>query len=151
MDHRSIREFLSPESVELRADDHWPTQPPTLEEADLLRAYAAHLKDARRFRRDIFGEDMFGEPAWEMLLSLYVVDKDVRRLSVGQLTRAGHAPQTTNLRWINFLEEQELVRRTKTIHDHRVALVELTHHGRNLMDRYFRRARAAGLVHTRSS
>jgi DNA-binding MarR family transcriptional regulator len=68
---------------------------------------------------------MFGEPAWDMLLILYL--EHVRsRITVSQLTRESGAAQTTALRWIEYLESQQLIRRYAHPTDRRIAYLDLT-------------------------
>jgi len=68
-----------------------------------------------------------------MLLVLYAVD---RRLTIGRLIRAAHATPTTGLRWLDFLEDHDLIRRTKSPLDSRAVLVSLTEAAEQLMDTY---------------
>jgi DNA-binding MarR family transcriptional regulator len=79
----------------------------------------------RRRRARIFPGAMFGEPAWDMLLILYL--EHVRsRITVSQLTRESGAAQTTALRWIEYLESQQLIRRYAHPTDRRIAYLDLT-------------------------
>jgi DNA-binding MarR family transcriptional regulator len=79
---------------------------------------------------------MFGEPAWDILLALYVIDRDQRRLSTRQVTTLAGQPLTTALRWLDYLEQQELVERGANPFDQRVVYVELSARGRAAMDEY---------------
>jgi hypothetical protein len=79
----------------------------------------------RRRRARIFPGAMFGEPAWDMLLILYL-EHERLRVTVSQLTRESGAAPTTALRWIDYLESQQLIRRVAHPTDGRIANLELT-------------------------
>lgn len=65
--------------------------------------------EARKERRNYFSASMFSESAWDMLLALYIAESEGDRLKIGELTRRSGAPASTVFRWLNFLEEEELV------------------------------------------
>lgn len=90
----------------------------------------------RRKRRRHFAGGMFGEPGWEILLTLYT-EEDNTRLPVSRLVTASGSPATTGLRWLQYLESQDLVCRREHATDRRVELVELTDKGRTALDAYF--------------
>jgi DNA-binding MarR family transcriptional regulator len=77
---------------------------------------------------------MFGEPAWDMLLGLYVMNG--RRVSVGKLTSLVDEPKTTALRWIDYLEKEHLIEKRPDFLDRRVVWVDLLDRGRQLLDVY---------------
>ncbi len=79
---------------------------------------------------------MFGEPAWDMLLALYVSSVDGPRHSVGRLGTLSGAPQTTALRWLDYLVMEKLVVRTPNPTDRRSDFVELSDKGRNALEKY---------------
>ncbi|AXJ95302.1 MULTISPECIES: hypothetical protein [unclassified Sphingomonas] len=78
--------------------------------------------------------DLFADPAWDMLLDLYVAEATGRRVSVSDACIAAAVPQATALRWLNMLDQRGLVIRTAdqtdrrrwwmTLSDAGVALVE---------------------------
>ena|SRR5579875_2619031 len=94
---------------------------------------------ARRMRNGSFPPGLFGEPAWDCLLELYLALIEQRRISVTDLCVAAVVPQTTALRWLNVLQQNELVRRIPDRRDSRRTFVELTHKGEALMNSYFNR------------
>jgi DNA-binding MarR family transcriptional regulator len=106
-----------------------------------LHEDAVREQRRRSLRRKLFEPNLFGEPAWDILLALYVIDHVERRLSIAQLTAVTHVPLTTALRWLAHLEEQDLVSRSIAPSDHRIVLIELTRCGRRAMEAYFSRAR----------
>lgn len=58
----------------------------------------------RRQRNRLFGEDLFGEPAWDILLELYALGASGQKLSVSGACYASGVPLTTALRWVSRLE-----------------------------------------------
>lgn len=79
---------------------------------------------------------MFGEPGWDMLLTLYTREDDTR-LKVSDLVTVARTPPSTGLRWLNYLESQQYVARRSHPTDRRVDLVELTDKARQALDSYF--------------
>lgn len=80
-----------------------------------------------------------------MLLALYVIDNDRRRLRISQLSKITNLSLTTALRWLDYLEEQDLVRRRPSPVDRRVVEIELSDKGRVALDDYFTHAREAAV------
>jgi DNA-binding MarR family transcriptional regulator len=138
MNRRSVWSHFDPPSSS--ADPGQLTAKPTFEERESLRAQAARERYLRSQRRKLFNPHMFGEPAWDILLALCEMDDIERRLSIAQLATITHVPLTTSLRWLSYLEDQDLVSRSIAPHDHRMVLIELTDEGRRTMENYFREA-----------
>jgi DNA-binding MarR family transcriptional regulator len=95
----------------------------------------AILEDRKR-RAAIFNAGMFGEPAWELLLNLYVADQDGPRLTIGKLIQLAGTPQSTSLRWLDYLEDQGLIVRTEHPTDARTSFVLLTDKAREALTSY---------------
>jgi hypothetical protein len=103
------------------------------------KAYAA-----RRRRAAIFGNpDLFGEPAWDILLDLYIAHVERKDVSVSSACIGPAAPPTTGLRWLGVLADHGLVLREHDPADQRRVLVRLTPAGLDAMDRYFTLAAGA--------
>ena len=79
---------------------------------------------------------MFGEPAWDMLLALYVTESSSRQ-TISQLTGHSGVPATTALRWIEHLVTQGFAHRRPHITDGRTTYIEISEKGRNDLDAYF--------------
>lgn len=88
----------------------------------------------RARRQRIFGSAIFGEPAWDMLLDLYLATLQRRAESVTSLGLASGVPATTALRWINLLEEDGWIVRMPDPHDGRRVLVSLSSKARSAME-----------------
>jgi DNA-binding MarR family transcriptional regulator len=62
---------------------------------------------ARRSRH--FPDELFTDPAWDMLVALALAGEEHRKLSISQLSAATGVPATTAHRWITSLTELGLV------------------------------------------
>ena len=103
--------------------------------------YAEMAREAygtRRRRSRIFQNgELFGEPAWDILLDLYIAHVEKKAVSVSSACIGSAAPPTTGLRWLGVLAEQDLVMREHDPEDQRRVLVRLTESGLAAMDEYF--------------
>jgi DNA-binding MarR family transcriptional regulator len=100
-----------------------------------LEQRARRLLEDRRKRVAIFGSQMFAEPAWDMLLLLYLSGRG-RRQTQSSLCELSGASRSTAMRWIEFLSGCDLVRREDHPTDKRHNFVSLTEKGRHLLDLY---------------
>ncbi len=100
-----------------------------------LLARARAILAARRGREAIFGKTIFGEPAWEMLLLLYIGESESRR-TIGRLGDLAGICKSPTVRWIDDLGRRGLVRREGHPTDRRAVFVELTRKGRRAIDLY---------------
>ena len=97
-----------------------------------LKAY----RDRRR-RSTIFGDDtLFGEPAWDILLDLFVAGERGNRVAVTSACIGSGVPSTTALRWLSVLETRGLIEREYDNQDARRSFVRLTAQGRKYMVEY---------------
>lgn len=87
----------------------------------------------RRRRDELFGSSFFADPAWDMLLELYLADLQQYRISVSWVCTVSDIPATTGLRHLNALEAKGLVHRIEDRYDRRRNFVELTTASRKLM------------------
>ena len=94
-----------------------------------LGARAAQDFVDRQRRGMSFEGNLFGEPAWDILLYLFVKKVEKRKVSVTQATGASGVATTTALRYLAILEEAKLVDSTVSLTDSRVRFVELTVEG----------------------
>lgn len=98
----------------------------------------------RRKRAVIFGKpDLFGEPAWDILLDLFIAAGEGKAVSVSSACIGSAAPATTGLRWLGVLADEGLVLRENDPEDHRRVLVRLAPAGQAAMERYFEAVEAA--------
>jgi len=92
---------------------------------------------ARRSRSRFFSEELFADPAWDMLLDLLQAEIAQLRVPVSSLCIAAAVPATTALRWIKTMTEQGLFVRRADPHDGRRVFVELAPSASDAMRRYF--------------
>jgi hypothetical protein len=92
---------------------------------------------ARRLRSRYFPEDLFGDPAWDMLLDLLQAELAQLRVPVSSLCIAAAVPATTALRWLKTMVSQGLFVRRADPHDGRRVFVELAPETSNALRRYF--------------
>jgi hypothetical protein len=101
-------------------------------------ALARKTYSLRRKRAAIFGNpELFGEPAWDILLDLYIAYAEGKPVSVSSACIGSAAPPTTGLRWLGVLADEGLVLRENDPEDNRRVLVRLTPRGISAMERFF--------------
>ncbi|MBB4859745.1 hypothetical protein HNO88_003074 [Novosphingobium chloroacetimidivorans] len=99
---------------------------------------ARQTYEDRRRRNKIFQSDeLFGEPAWDILLDLFIAAKERRRVSVTSACIGSAVPSTTALRWISILERQGFLSREADPGDARRVYVRLSPKGYEAMLEYF--------------
>jgi hypothetical protein len=92
---------------------------------------------ARRLRSRFFSEELFADPAWDMLLDLIQAEIAQLRVPVSSLCIAAAVPATTALRWLKSMTEQGIFVRRADPHDGRRVFVELSSEASIAMRRYF--------------
>lgn len=95
------------------------------------------IQRARMERSRIFGEDLFSDPAWSILLELYAFALEQRRITISTISRRSKVSLTTVLRWLDALMKKELVQRDDDPFDGRMVRVSLTPKGLNAMHDLF--------------
>jgi|GEM_PF-2115050 len=99
------------------------------------RAYAR-----RRMRESIFGiEDIFGEPAWDILLDLESAREQGLKLTISDACLGACVPMTTALRYTKILEKRGLVEREADPGDARRQFLVLTELTKRKLSHYFQR------------
>lgn len=91
----------------------------------------------RRLRARFFDEELFADPAWDMLLDLLQAEIAQHRVPVSSLCIAAAVPATTALRWIKTMTDVGLFQRRADPHDGRRIFVELSAGASEAMRRYF--------------
>src|SRR5205823_12177293 len=92
---------------------------------------------ARRLRSRYFPEELFADPAWDMLLDLLQAEISQLRVPVSSLCIAAAVPATTALRWLKTLVQQGIFVRRADPHDGRRVFVELAPTTSQALRRYF--------------
>jgi DNA-binding MarR family transcriptional regulator len=91
----------------------------TAEQSEKLASIARLLIQSQLRRRRMLPGIEFDQPAWDMILYLYVASVEKRRVSVTSLRVAAGVPKTTALRWIRDLVEAGHFVRLKDCQDGR--------------------------------
>lgn len=94
-------------------------------------------RSLRKLRRNLFGNEIYSGPAWEILLHLFESHTLERRDTVGNVTDGTELPGATSLRWMARLEREGLIRMRDDHLDRRRRWVELTDGGIALLTKYF--------------
>lgn len=115
--------------VQTPASSQSPTQ-------DQLHKLATSMFYARKRRDQFFHRGLFGEAAWDVLLTLYIMDQHGPRLTIGTVSKVADVPTATILRWLQTLEDQGLTERQPHPHDKRSALIRIAPKGREAMEAY---------------
>ena len=92
---------------------------------------------ARRERARYFANELFADPAWDMMLDLFHAELTHQRVSVSSLCIAAGVPATTALRWLKTLVDEGVCTRQPDERDNRRIYVELVPEVSNAFRRYF--------------
>lgn len=92
---------------------------------------------ARRLRSQFISQDLFADPAWDMLLELLQADIAQQSVPITSLCIAAAVPATTALRWLKSMTNQGLVKRRADPLDSRRVFIELAPRTRDSLYRYF--------------
>lgn len=98
---------------------------------------------ARSGRQSIISGDVFSDPAWDILLALFLANVEGRHMSVTDLCAAASVPTSTALRWIALLEKQGAIVRTANTEDARKANLGLSGEHAQRMRLFFNRSETA--------
>jgi DNA-binding MarR family transcriptional regulator len=131
----SIEDLASVRRVLSHLDDggDQPLQPPA--DGDRLREIAARMLELRRSRTEFLNRALLGEPAYEMLLRVYVAPEPLTAARLADLTGV---PHSSALRWIEYLASKELVTRGRHPKDRRATVIGLTPKGKETLDALLR-------------
>lgn len=99
-----------------------------------LSAATAWIR-ARACRDQALGDDLFFDPAWSILLELYVHHRQRTAMSITALCLAAKIPPSTGLRWVTLLEKRGLVTREADPFDKRKSYARLTPAGVGRIER----------------
>jgi DNA-binding MarR family transcriptional regulator len=113
---------------------HKPLAPE--ESAKLLSQVQTAIKDRGRRSRH-FSAELFGEPAWDILLELYAAELVQQRVPISQVTVQANIPPTTVLRWVKVLDAAGHIVRKPDPFDARRVFLSLTPKTSYAMGSYF--------------
>lgn len=113
--------------------DHVSAQPIANAE---LEKIALDIRAERRHRYVLFGQHLFADPAWDILLVLTIAGCRQRRMTVSKLCDEVDAPMTTALRWIANMTDEGLLVRLEDRTDKRRKFLELSPDAMRKMAQY---------------
>jgi hypothetical protein len=90
----------------------------------------------RRERERFFDPQLFADPAWDMLLDLFLGELEHRSICVSSLCIAAATPPTTALRWIGNMTDAGLFERYPDPTDKRRHFLRLSEDARRAMHGY---------------
>jgi hypothetical protein len=76
-------------------------------EAEVTEGQIKWILTVRRERRRVFGDSLFSDPAWDILLELLAAKLARRTVALADLDHI--APSSISARWVAALEERGLV------------------------------------------
>jgi len=95
---------------------------------------AIRCYEARRTRDQHFaGRALFADPAWDILLDLFIREAQGEPVSVKSASVGSNVAPSTALRWLKVLESEGLIISRDDSEDRRCRLVTLTSDGRRIM------------------
>jgi hypothetical protein len=97
------------------------------------------IYSGRQDRPGVDDTRLFGEPAWDMILDLYIHQAKGRPTSITAACIGSHAPATTALRYIDLLCELGWVEKIPDDNDRRRSLLALTPSAKERMSGYLDR------------
>lgn len=132
--HKLLRELLQRVGeLEVRAAENGQGPPSRGFSDDKLASLAGAIYRMRQHRQAYFDVALFAEPAWDMLLDLFINKVRGARVSTTSLCLAAAVPHATGIRWIRTLRDHDLLRRYRAPDDARLMLIEITTRGYQLM------------------
>lgn len=127
---RALEELVHqvPEAGAMRLDQLITQEPiqTELSEREVALLNAKLLIAMHRLRERAFGTDLFSDPAWNVLIELYVALAEGVQVSVGNAGIASGLPLTSALRLCHQLQQRKIVVRERDPFDRRRVLLRLS-------------------------
>ena len=89
----------------------------------------------RRARAAVLGENLFSDPAWDILLELFAAKLGRRQMTLTEIALSIETPVSTTSRWLAALKSQGLVQSDIQAADPHTPLLKLTDEGASRMER----------------
>jgi hypothetical protein len=96
------------------------------EERATARARAECLYAERRRRDALFPDGLFGEPAWDLLLAMFVARDRNQAMILCKAYKAAGVTDTTGRRLLDRMEADGLITRRRAPRSRKMRIVELT-------------------------
>ena len=94
-------------------------------EIEDLLVFAKQIYAVRSGRSEFLSAVVLGEPAYDMLLAMFIASVERRTMRADDLARSSGAPSTAAQRWIRVLEDLGLITRAARFRDVGDYIVEL--------------------------
>ncbi|GAA4024872.1 hypothetical protein GCM10022280_27200 [Sphingomonas swuensis] len=107
------------------------------ERRKLVLELARDERDKRQERQRHFARALFGEPAWELLLAIFISEGEGRSLALSKAAELIDHPLTTTIRWVEYLEASGLLIRERFGADRRVINIRPTTRAIAQIEAYF--------------
>lgn len=101
------------------------------------RVRIEQLNRKRRSKLFAMGNDIFSDPAWDILLELFAAELAGHSLNASVIGCEAGIPQSTALRWLGLLEKMGLTQRRRDVFDKRRLWVALTLRAKVALESYF--------------
>jgi DNA-binding MarR family transcriptional regulator len=131
------RDLESIERVLSAISDSPPAAASREPSSEELLHFARMVFTLRHQRIDFLHQAMLGEPAFDMLLSIYTTADEDGGLTLARLCELSRVPQSSGLRWADYLCSKKLIARKPHPTDKRASFVFLTEEGRTTLNALF--------------
>jgi hypothetical protein len=121
------------------------TVDPSLPPEEVTSDWIKGILEARHRRTAIFGEGIFSDPGWDILLGVYALQLAKERTTITDVCRIAEVAGTTGLRWVQQLTRAGLLIQKDDRLDGRLVLLELSEVALAGMANYFRGRDPSGL------
>lgn len=98
------------------------------------RKIARRIYNIRQKREQFFSSGLFSDPAWDIILDLYMAEEDKKEICITSACIAAGVPTSTGLRWITILIQNGYVERHDDPADARRSLLRLTDGARDTLE-----------------
>ncbi|AUX69645.1 hypothetical protein CHX26_09185 [Porphyrobacter sp. HT-58-2] len=123
--HQGIADQMEALAIELRSIPGSSVD--TVPSPATLQAVLRKVYSARRKVDEIFGMQGFAvSPAWDIMMDLYQALDRGKAVSITSACIGSACPPTTALRWLQALENMQLIERSQDAFDKRRSVVTLT-------------------------
>lgn len=137
-DVAEVRRFLASADALLVRISRAPSEDDRAEPSPV--ALARWLLDARGSIGQMLNPALFGDPAFDMLLDVFIDEEEGRAVSISSVCAASGVTEMTALRWLNVLQAEGFVSRTPDSDDRGRVLLNLTPSTRGSIREWLRRA-----------
>jgi hypothetical protein len=134
-----LRLLLALDDERRTSNKRQPPVPDDVGTAETNVDLAERIFASRGHRAEIFGSNMFVDPAYDILLYMFIMAGRGQMSDVGGVCRASGAPDATALRYIKSLVEKGYINRAPHPYDKRISNLTITPMATNLMNEWLRR------------